>query len=74
MTPATAFFYFCGLAVFGLIVSGLNMLRLTANMDRLMDRPGGVIAVHIIGGLCWGLGALGAVVSGIVWIVTTLKS
>ena len=67
-----AFFVSLAVAVTGIVVAIINML--TA-MKRIFSsgETKSVIIVHVLAGLMYVLGGLGAIGFGIAWIVTYLK-
>jgi hypothetical protein len=68
MTIPQIFFSCAAVAVIGIIVAVINMA--TAMTNRTLQS---LFITHCIAGLMYVLGGLGALVSGIVWIVTYLK-
>jgi hypothetical protein len=78
MAISTLFFIFLGVMVFGLLCAALNMIL----TFRKASKPGGINYGTISGGIVWhmisgaiaGIGSLGSLITGIVWIVQTIKA
>jgi hypothetical protein len=73
MAVGTLFLYFCGALVVSLLVVGLNMIGImwSLNNDRM---PVVGIGLHVLGNIVASLSALGALVTGIIWLVQYLKN
>lgn len=69
------FFIFLAIAIVGFIVAAINMLIAAKRVFRsgIFDTKNNTILVHIIAGLCYVLGGIGAIGFGIAWIVTYFK-
>jgi hypothetical protein len=67
------FFICLGAAVLGLIVAFINMVTGVKRTFASGTPPMSMFVIHIIAGLCYVLGGLGAIGFGIAWIVTYLK-
>lgn len=66
------FFISLGVAVLGFVIAALNMLTLPRRASK--GSAMSIFVVHIIAGLFYGLGFLGMIEFGVVWIVTYLKA
>lgn len=71
MNIQTIFFICLIVAIIGFITAIINMF--TAPKRFFSEGVTGIIGVHIVAGAMYGLGGIGMIVSGIIWIVTYLK-
>lgn len=70
----TLFFIFLAALVIGLAVLFLNMALAMKNLHKNgFDGMGKTVAVHLIAGFFYVVGGLGALITGIMWLVMFLK-
>ncbi len=70
--PITTIFFLCLAAVvLGFILMALNFILFARKFDT--DNFKRVFIIHVISGLFYGLGILGMIVTGIIWVVQIFK-
>lgn len=80
MTIPTLFFIFLGAMVFGIIAAIINMIVMARSFFKgdILNHDGkgftGKILLHFLFGIFYVVGGLGAVITGIMWIVTYCKA
>lgn len=73
MDVGQLFLWFCIAFVVSLLIIGLNMI----GMMRSIDNGGsglGNVGLHVLLGIVANISALGAIVTGIIWLVQYLKN
>jgi hypothetical protein len=71
MSIASIFFICLAAVVLGLVLMALNFILFAKKFET--DSFKRVFIIHVISGLCYGLGSLGMLITGIIWIVQTIK-
>ena len=80
MAISTLFFIFLALMVFGIIAAFINMIVMARSFFKgnIIAHDGNgfswKIILHFIFGIFYVVGGLGALITGIMWIVTFLKA
>ena len=78
MTIATLFFIFLALTVLSVIFVAYNFIRMFkdgvkgirgGDTDNMLGNFGKGMTSHVIGGLIGGLSGLGAIITGVIWLV-----
>lgn len=73
MDVGQLFLWFCIAFVVSMIIVGLNMIGMMQSMRS--EGPGLVgVGLHVLCGIVANISALGAVVTGIIWLVQYLKN
>lgn len=73
MTVSTLFFIFIGILIIGVIGALLNFLRVTRDPFNSDSGFSSVFFWHVILALLCSLSGLGALISGVVWVVQQFK-
>lgn len=80
MAISTLFFIFLGAALIGFIIAAINVLSAfkcfgkdsrSRNDNRSLSN---IFVVHILAGIFYVIGGLGAFITGIVWLVQAIKA
>lgn len=74
MAISTLFFIFLGAALVGFIVAALNMLSAFKQFGSGGRSISSIFGVHILAGIFYVIGGLGAFITGIVWLVQAIKA
>lgn len=75
MAISTLFFIFLSVCVIGIIGAVLNIWHgATKAFEHGASNLKGLFTIHLVCGLFYVLGGLGALITGIVWLVQTLKA
>ena len=69
------FFIFLGIAVLGVIAAFVNMACAVNKLGSGgLDGMGKTVILHLVCGLFYVVGAIGTLITGIMWIVTYCKA
>jgi hypothetical protein len=75
MAISTLFFIFLAVCIVGVIAAVLNIWHgATKAFEQGFGGIKGTFAIHLVCGLLYVLGGLGALITGIIWLVQTLKA
>jgi len=73
MDVGQLFLWFCIAFVVSLVIIGLNMIGMMMSMNR-DGNPLIYVGLHVFFGVVANISALGALVTGIIWLVQYLKN
>jgi hypothetical protein len=75
MDVGQLFLWFCIAFVVSMLIVGLNMIGMMMSINNGSAKmPGVSVGIHVLCGIVANISALGALVTGIIWLVQYLKN